>query len=69
MVETYTALREFADSWALLALTVIFIGIVAYTFRPSSKRLHRDSAEIPFRNEETPVDDSAQKRSKTEREV
>ena len=38
MVETYTALREFADSWALLALTVIFIGIVAYTFRPSSKR-------------------------------
>ncbi len=48
----YHILRELADSWALLALTLIFIGIVFWAYRPGSKALHKDIADIPFRNDE-----------------
>lgn len=48
----YHFLRELADSWALLALTLIFIGIIFWAYRPGSKELHKDIADIPFRNDE-----------------
>ena len=50
-METYSILRQFADSWGLLAMVIFFAGVVLYTFRPSSKKVHDDSAQIPFRNE------------------
>ena len=53
----YTLLREFADSWALLALVAVFVGIVLYTFRRSSRNLHRDCADIPFKHESDPAPD------------
>ena len=48
----YHILRELADSWALLALFLIFIGIIFWAFRPGSKEMHEDIANIPFRNDE-----------------
>lgn len=48
----YHILRELADSWALLALFLIFLGIIVWAFRPGSKELHEDIAKIPFRNDE-----------------
>ncbi|MQW35964.1 CcoQ/FixQ family Cbb3-type cytochrome c oxidase assembly chaperone, partial [Sinorhizobium meliloti] len=27
-METYTAMRHFADSWGLLAMTLFFLGVV-----------------------------------------
>jgi cytochrome c oxidase cbb3-type subunit 4 len=51
---TYSVLRELADSWFLLAMFGFFVLVVLYTFRPGSRRLHRDIAEIPFRNEAAP---------------
>lgn len=51
-METYTALRSFADSWGLLAMVLIFVGIVIYTLRPGSKKIHDDIANIPLRNDE-----------------
>ncbi|MCY4261252.1 MAG: cbb3-type cytochrome c oxidase subunit 3 [Rhodobacteraceae bacterium] len=57
-METYTLLREFADSWALLALFLCFLVVVIYTFRRSSKTLHRQSAEIPFRHEDAPASET-----------
>ncbi|HSF93141.1 MAG TPA: cbb3-type cytochrome c oxidase subunit 3 [Paracoccaceae bacterium] len=48
----YDFLRELADSWALLALTLIFLGIVVWAFRPGSRELHKDIANIPLRNDE-----------------
>ena len=48
----YDVLRTLADSWALLALTTIFLGIVFWAFRPGSRKLHKDIANIPFRNDE-----------------
>ena len=37
MHDTYSILREFADSWALLALTAFFTGVVLWAFRPGSR--------------------------------
>ncbi len=50
-MDTYSILREFADSWALLAMVLIFAGIILYTMRPGAKKLHDDSAQIPFRHD------------------
>lgn len=54
-METYTLLRTFADSWALLALFVFFIGVILWAFRPGSSALHRDAADIPFRHDDKPA--------------
>lgn len=50
-MDWYSLLREFADSWALLALVLIFLGVVVWTFRPGSRPLHDDAAQVPFRND------------------
>lgn len=55
-METYTFLRELADSWVLLVLTLFFIGTIIWAFRPGSRDTHRDTADIPFRNETIPCD-------------
>ena len=56
-MDTYSLLRQFADSWALLALFVFFIGVVIWAFRPGSRRVHQDTADIPFRHEDAPAPD------------
>ena len=48
----YDFLRSLADSWALLILFVIFLGVIVWAFRPGSRALHKDIADIPFRNDE-----------------
>ena len=50
-METYTFLRELADSWVLLLMTLFFIGTIFWAFRPGSREVHEDTANIPFRNE------------------
>lgn len=52
----YHILREIADSWVLLALFVFFVGVVFWVFRPGSRAVHKDIANIPFRHENKPVD-------------
>lgn len=54
-MDTYSLLRQIADSWALLALFMIFIGVVLFAFRPGSKDIHRDAADVPFRHEDKPA--------------
>ncbi|MFW8635410.1 cbb3-type cytochrome c oxidase subunit 3 [Cribrihabitans pelagius] len=54
-MELYTLLREFADSWMLLVLFLVFLGIVAWAFRPGSSKTHKDTANIPFRHEDAPA--------------
>ncbi|AJE48899.1 cbb3-type cytochrome c oxidase subunit 3 [Celeribacter indicus] len=55
----YHILREFADSWVLLAMFVFFVGVVVWVFRPGSRKEHRDTAEIIFRNEDKPAEKEA----------
>jgi len=59
-METYTLLRGFADSWFLLLMTVFFIGIVIWAFRPGSKKTHAETASMIFRNDDRPAGDGAQ---------
>jgi len=50
-MDTYSFLRQMADSWALLGLFLFFMGVIAWAFRPGSKKTHADIANVPFRNE------------------
>ncbi|SET67017.1 CcoQ/FixQ family Cbb3-type cytochrome c oxidase assembly chaperone [Oceanicella actignis] len=54
-MDTYTLLRQFADSWMLLVMTLLFVGIVAFALRPGSRALHREIANIPLRNDDAPM--------------
>ena len=51
-MDSYSILRELADSWALLILTLIFLGVIAWAFRPGARALHDDAAAVPFRGDE-----------------
>lgn len=51
-METYTALRHFADSWALLGMAGFFVGVVVFAFRPGSKAQYDRAAQIPLRDNE-----------------
>ena len=57
-METYSLLREFADSWMLLALFVFFIGVIIWVFRPGATKVYEDPASIPFRHEDKPASDT-----------
>lgn len=54
-METYSLLREFADSWMLLFLTAVFLVVVFWAFRPGSRPVHQDAANSIFRNEDKPA--------------
>ena len=48
---TYDVMRQFADSWGLLFMTLIFTGILVWVFRPGSTAHYREQADIPFKHE------------------
>lgn len=54
-METYTFLRSFADSWAMLALFLTFLGLFVWVWRPGSRKVHDDAATSIFRNETKPA--------------
>ena len=60
-METYSLLREFADSWMLLALTLIFVTVLLWVFRPGAKATYQDAASVVFRNDHKPGEPSPQK--------
>lgn len=55
-MDTYSITRQFADSWGLLALFLIFMFVVFWVFRPGSRKIYRDISNIPFRHEDQPAD-------------
>ncbi len=68
-METYSLLREFADSWALLALVTIFVGVVVWAFRPGSRALHNEAATAIFRNETKPAGEARPAPAPSQREA
>lgn len=54
-MDFYSLLREFADSWVLLALALFFVGAVVWAFRPGARQAHDEAANVPFRNETRPA--------------
>lgn len=57
MMDTYSLFREIADSWVLLAMFLFFAIVVIWSFRPGSRAIHKDTANIPFRHEDKPAGD------------
>lgn len=55
-METYTFLRQLADSWFLLAMTLGFLGLCFWAFRPGTRAQHQDIANSIFRNDDHPAD-------------
>ena len=50
-LETYDAMRRFADSWGLLAMTLFFLAVVVRVlFKPGARRDADDAANIPFKD-------------------
>lgn len=49
---SYEALRHFADSYGLLFMTLVFLGLVAWTFRRGARDAHRRAAASIFEDEE-----------------
>lgn len=47
----YQTMRTFADSWGLLFLVIVFVVVVAYTFRPGSKKIADKIAKIPLKED------------------
>lgn len=50
-METYTFLREFADSWFLIAMFCFFIGTWIFAFWPSLRKSREEAASIPLRDD------------------
>ncbi|SLN48644.1 cbb3-type cytochrome c oxidase subunit 3 [Pseudooctadecabacter jejudonensis] len=53
-METYTVLREFADSWFLIAMFTFFLGCCAFAFWPSQRRARDAAAAIVLRDDSPP---------------
>lgn len=50
-MDTYSILREFADSWFLIVMFAFFIGTGVWAFWPSQKANRDAAAQIPFADE------------------
>ncbi|HNJ48182.1 MAG: cbb3-type cytochrome c oxidase subunit 3 [Novosphingobium sp.] len=45
---TYETLRQFADSWGLVATFVLFVVLVAWPFRPGARKANEEAANMIF---------------------
>lgn len=66
-METYTLLRAFADSWAVLALLLFFLGMIAFLFRPGARHRQQDAATSIFRHDDRPAPAKATEHSREAR--
>ena len=54
-MDTYSILREFADSWMLLTLFLFFLAVLVWAFRPGSRQTHQEAATAIFRHDTQPA--------------
>lgn len=51
-MQTYEAMRQFADSWGLLFMFVVFVGVILFVWlRPGAAKAARDASQIPFKED------------------
>lgn len=48
----YESFRQFADSWGLLYLTVVFVIVVLFVFRPGSKKTYDELSRLPLKDDD-----------------
>jgi cytochrome c oxidase cbb3-type subunit 4 len=49
---TYETLRQFADSWALLAMTFVFLACAIWPFRRSNRERNETAATMIFKDDD-----------------
>ncbi len=54
-MDTYSLMRAFADSWALMLLFLFFVGVFLWAWRPGSREVHDDIARSIFRHDKAPA--------------
>ena len=47
-METYTVMRQFADSWGLLGMVIFFLVAVSTTLWPGARKRAAEASQIPF---------------------
>ncbi|MCB1517548.1 MAG: cbb3-type cytochrome c oxidase subunit 3 [Hyphomicrobiaceae bacterium] len=52
----YNAFRHFADSWGLLYMFAVFVGVIVLLFLPGAKRRASEAANIPL-NDDHPLEE------------
>ena len=55
----YTILRELADSWFMLMMFSIFIGIIIFAFRPGTKASYDHLRNLPLQDDDVLVEDES----------
>ncbi|MEJ5977366.1 cbb3-type cytochrome c oxidase subunit 3 [Novosphingobium sp. PS1R-30] len=48
---TYDMLRHLADSWGLLVMALVFLGLAAWPFRPGASANNEAAAQLIFKDE------------------
>jgi cytochrome c oxidase cbb3-type subunit 4 len=49
---TYDAIRHFADSWGLVFMGVLFVAFAGWAFRPGSKEVSAEVANMIFKDDD-----------------
>ena len=55
---TYEALRHLADSWGLVVMGLIFVGLCAWPFRPGARGANAAAAAMILHDDEFGDDDN-----------
>jgi len=48
---TFENVSVFAQTWGLVYLVILFIGMLVYALRPGAKKQFDDAAQIPFKED------------------
>ena len=48
---TYEFLRHLADSWVLVIMFIVFLGLILWPFRRSAKKHNHDAANLIFKDD------------------
>lgn len=51
----YGIFREFADSWGLVYLFAVWLGVLVMLFLPGAKKRAIDAASIPLKDDSFPI--------------
>lgn len=54
---TYDGMRQFADSWGLVLMCLLFVILVGWTFRKGSAQRLDEAATMIFKDESRDVTD------------
>ncbi len=56
-MQDMTLWQEIVANKTLIWLFTAFVVFVGFALRPGSRKIHRDSANIPFRHDDRPASD------------